>query len=179
AANGQKHYLKKDGSFLGQGGNQNKSRLKLTVRTNMQNITAIRLELLTDPSLPLGGPGRSIQKGMCALTEFEVETASAEAPEKITKVKFAKATADVNPPETPVEPIFDDRSGKRRLTGPVGFAIDGKNETAWGIDAGPGRRNVPRQAVFTAEKPISFPRGTVLTFHLTQNHGGWNSDDNQ
>ncbi len=24
-----------------------------------------------------------------------------------------------------------------------------------------------------------FPGGTVLTFHLAQNHGGWNSDDNQ
>ena len=65
------------------------------------------------------------------------------------------------------------------MTGPVGFAIDGKDETAWGIDVGPGRRNQPRKAVFTAEKPIAFPGGTILTFHLTQNHGGWNSDDNQ
>ena len=29
----------------------------------------------------------------------------------------------------------------------------------------------------TARSPI--PSGTVLTFHLKQNHGGWNSDDNQ
>ena len=94
-------------------------------------------------------------------------------------MKFARATADFNPPETPLEPIFDDKSGKKRVTGPVGFAIDGKNETAWGIDAGPGRRNQPRKAVFTAERPVSFPGGTILTFHLTQNHGGWNSDDNQ
>src|SRR5262249_24110164 len=78
-----------------------------------------------------------------------------------------------------LEPTFDDKSGKRRVTGPIGFAIDGKNETAWGIDAGPGRRNVPRKGVFTAAKPIAFPRGTILTFHLVQNHGGWNSDDNQ
>src|SRR5207253_8802605 len=155
SANGQKYYLQKDGSFLGQGGNQNKSRLKLTVRTNMQNITAIRLELLTDPSLPLGGPGRSIQKGMCALTEFEVEAASAEAPDKITKVKFAKATADVNPPEAPVEPICDDRSGKRRLSGPVDLGIDGKDETAWGIDVGPGLRSQARKAAFVAGAPIS------------------------
>ena len=94
-------------------------------------------------------------------------------------VKFSRATADVNPPEAPLEPIFDDKSGKKRVTGPIGFAIDGKNETAWGIDVGPGRRNQPRKAVFTAEKPVSFPGGTILTFHLAQNHGGWNSDDNQ
>jgi hypothetical protein len=63
----------------------------------MQNITAFRLELLTDPNLPRGGPGRS-SRGLCALTEFEVEAAAAGAPDKITKVKIAKATADVNPP---------------------------------------------------------------------------------
>ena len=43
------------------------------------------------------------------------------------------------------------------MTGPIAFAIDGKDETAWGIDVGPGRRNVPRKAVFALEKPIEFP----------------------
>jgi hypothetical protein len=33
--------------------------------------------------------------------------------------------------------------------------------------------------VFVAEKPISNEGGTILTFYLKQNHGGWNSDDNQ
>src|SRR5439155_16570220 len=89
--------------------------------------------------------------------------------------------------------IYDDKSGKRRVTGPVEYAIDGKDETAWGTEADPDRSNQPRKAVFTAEKPISFPlfpggsapghrageTGTILTFLLTQNHGGWNSDDNQ
>src|ERR1043165_5533562 len=117
----------------------------MTVRTDVQNITAFRLELLTDPNLPLGGPGRSI-KGTCALTEFEVETASANAPEKSEKVKFAKATADFNPPRAPLAAIFNDKSGRQRVTGPVEYAIDGKDETAWGIDAGPGLRNQARKA---------------------------------
>ena len=43
-----------------------------------------------------------------------------------------------NPAGEPLEPIFDDKSGKRRVTGPVEFAIDGNDDTAWGIDAGPG-----------------------------------------
>jgi len=43
----------------------------------------------------------------------------------------------------------------------------------------PGRSNVPRQAVFVLDKPIGFDGGTLLKFKLTQNHGGWNSDDNQ
>jgi hypothetical protein len=148
------------------------------VRTDLQKITAFRLELLLDPNLPMGGPGRSL-KGTCALTEFEVEAAPADAPEKTQKVKMKCATADINPPETVLEPIFDDKSGKRRVTGPVEFALDGKDDTGWGIDAGPGRRNQPRKAVFVAETPVGFPAGTVLKIFLKQNHGGWNSDDNQ
>ena len=53
------------------------------------------------------------------------------------------------------------------MTGPIDFAIDGKDETAWGIDTGPGRRNQPRKAVFIAEKPVSFPPG-LLTFYLSR-----------
>ena len=72
------------------------------------------------------------------------------------------------------------RPASKRVTGPVAFAIDGKDETAWGIDAGPGRRNVPRKAVFVArEADRHRDGGTMLTFYLKQNHGGWNSDDNQ
>ena len=93
-------------------------------------------------------------------------------------MKFAKATADFgDAAETPLEPNFDDKSGKKRVTGPVGYAIDGKDETAWGIDAGPGRRNAPRKAVFTLETPIAHATGARLVFLLKQNHGGWNSDD--
>jgi mono/diheme cytochrome c family protein len=178
STDGEKYFPQPDGSFVAQGYAPTKHRVKMQVKTDVQNITAFRLELLTDPSLPLDGPGRSI-KGTCALTEFEVEAAPADTPAKPTKVKLVRATADINPPETPLEAIFNDKSNKRRVTGPVAFAIDGKEETAWGMDAGPGLRNQPRKAVFNAEKPITYPHGTVLTFHLSQKHGGWNSDDNQ
>src|SRR5581483_5857781 len=59
----------------------------------------------------------------------------------------------------------------------IEFAIDGKPNTAWGIDVGPGRRNQERKAVFVAEKPVGFTGGTILRIGLQQNHGGWNSDD--
>ncbi len=178
SSGGQKYLPLDDGSFRAQGYAPTKHRVKMTVKTDAQNVTAFRLELLNDLNLPLGGPGRSI-KGTSALTEFEVEAAPADAPDKIAKVKIAKATADVSLPETPLDPIFDDKSDKHRVTGPIEFAIDGKEETAWGIDAGPVRRNQPRKAVFTVEAPISNPAGTLLTFYLSQKHGGWNSDDNQ
>ncbi len=177
---GQKYLPMGDGSFLAQGYAPTKHRVKMTVKTDVKNITAFRLELMNDPNLPLGGPGRSI-KGTGALTEFEVETLPADAAKdaKPAKVKIAKAAADISLPETPLDAMFFDKSNKKRVTGPIEFAIDGKDETAWGIDAGPGLRNVPRKAVFNAEKPVSNDAGTVLTFYLKQNGGGWNSDDNQ
>jgi hypothetical protein len=175
---GQKYILQKDGSFLAAGYAPTKHSVKMTVKTDLQNITAFRLELLNDPNLPLNGPGRALD-GTCALTEFEAEAAPATEAAKSVKIKFAKATADFNPPEEPLAAIFYDKTPRRRVTGPIDFAIDGKEETAWGIDAGPGRRNQPRNAVFLVEKPIANPQGTILTIHLKQYHGGWNSDDNQ
>ncbi|HZF40444.1 MAG TPA: DUF1549 and DUF1553 domain-containing protein, partial [Blastocatellia bacterium] len=175
---GQKYLPLKDGSFLAQGYAPTKHRVKMSAQVDQQNIAAFRLELLTDANLPMGGPGRSA-KGACALTEFEVEAAPAGDPKKVTKIKLVRATADYNQPERELEPIYDDKSKRRRVTGPIEFAIDGKDETAWGIDAGPGLRNQPRKAVFVAERPIANEGGTILTFYLKQNHGGWNSDDNQ
>ncbi len=175
---GQKHYLLADGSILAQGYAPTKDVTEIRVKTKVPNITAFRLELLNDPNLPLNGPGRSIH-GTCALTEFEVAAAPLDDPSKTVPVKIVRASADVNPPEAPLEAIFDDKSGRRRVTGPIEFAIDHNDKTAWGVDIGAHRRNLPRKAVFVAEKPISLPGGTVLTFALSQKHGGWNSDDNQ
>ena len=72
--------------------------------------------------------GRSI-KGTCALTEFEVEAAPADAPTQAAKIKIAKATADIALPETPLEAIYYDKTDKRRVTGPIDFAIDGKPDS--------------------------------------------------
>ena len=178
SAGGQKYLRLEDGSLLAQGYAATRITLKLAVQTELQNITAFRLELMTDPNLPLGGPGRSL-KGMAALTEFEVEAAPADDLEKSTKLRFVRATADISVAEKPLESILGDEQGPRLITGPVEFSVDGKDETAWGLDTGPGRRNQPRQAVFAVETPVSHPNGTLLTFLLHQKHGGSNSNYNQ
>jgi hypothetical protein len=176
ASGGQKHYLLDDGSVLAQGYAPTKHTSEFPVKVGPGKVAAVRLELLNDPNLPLGGPGRSL-KGLFALTEFRVVAAPDGAPAK--EVTIARATADVNPTDKELEASFDDRSNRKRITGKIEYAIDRKDETAWGIDVGPGRRNVPRQAVFVFDKPLELPKGGKLTFKLTQNHGGWNSDDNQ
>jgi len=177
---GQRYLPQPDGSFLSDGYAPVQHAVKMTLKTKVQNITAFRLELLTDPNLPRSGPGRATT-GACALTEFEVTAAFPADPKKAHKLKIAKATADISLPERELEAIFDDQSGKRRTVGPIEFTIDGKNETAWTIDAGPALRNQPRKAVFQLEKPLSFFPGAEveLTFTLKQNHGGWNNNDNQ
>ena len=150
-------------------------------------ITAVQLELLTDPTLPAMGPGYS-PVGVCALTEFNVEVASASDPENKSPVKIIAASSDINPEISPLPDIFnegmhfDGLAG--RTLGPVSFAIDANPQTAWSIDAGPGARNQNRKAVFVFEKPVAvaavaFPKvsGNIFTFHLHQNHGGPAGDD--
>jgi mono/diheme cytochrome c family protein len=167
-----------DGSLLAQSYAPTKHTLELSVKTDVSPIKGFRLELMTDPNLPLNGPGRSI-KGTAALTEIRVEAQPLKPGAKSVNFKIAKASSDINLPEAPLDAIHDDKSGRKRVTGPVAFAIDNKDETAWGIDSGPGRRNQPRQAVFVPEKPIVFAGGAIVTINLVMNHGGWNSDDNQ
>ena len=177
-AGGQKYYQMKDGSTLAAGYAPTIHTTELKADLKPTKVTAFRLELMNDQDLPRGGPGRSIY-GTCALTEFKVEATPSDRPGERMQLKFKQATADVNPPERALDTAFDNRSGQRRVTGPVTFANDGNGQTAWGIDIGAGRSNVPRQAVFTLEKPLELPAGAKLTFRLVQNHGGWNSDDNQ
>jgi len=141
--NSQRYIPQKDGSLLAQGYAPTKLTATYRAKVDLNGITAFQLELLTDPNLPCGGPGRSF-KGTCALTEFTVEVASAAEPDKKTKVEISEATADFEQAEAPLEPNFFDKSNNKRTTGPVKFAIDGNEHTAWGIDAGPGRRNQDR-----------------------------------
>jgi hypothetical protein len=172
---GCKFLPRADGGFLAQSYAPTKSAPRLITKSPLPRITAIRLELLNDPNLPCNGPGRSF-KGTCALTEFKLEVdRGGPNPESI---KFASAEADFgDPPDSVLEPNFYDKSDKRRITGPAAYAIDGNDNTAWGIDAGPGRRNQPRVIVFKPAQPIENVEGRRLDFLLVQNHGGWNSDD--
>jgi hypothetical protein len=175
---GQKYLSQDDGSILAAGYAPTLPVAEFVADITTPKITAFRLELLNDPNLPHGGPGRSIY-GTCALTEFKVEAAPLHQPEQKTALTISSASADVNPPERELEKLFDDRSGKRRVTGPIAYANDGNDLTAWTIEIGPGRSNVPRKAVFVLERPLEAAGGVRLLIKLPQQHGGWNSDENQ
>jgi hypothetical protein len=175
---GQKHTVLPDGSILASGYAPTKMSGDFSAPTDLEEISAFRLELLNHGDLPRHGPGRSIF-GTFGLTEVRIEIAPANNPGQKKSVKIISASADANPPETALAANFDDNSKRKRTLGPIGFAMDGKDETAWGIDVGGGRSNVPRNAVFNFAEPMKLGKGQIVTVHLVQNHGGWNSDDNQ
>ena len=150
AAFGTKFDKLEDGSFLAKGDNSTGNNYIIKARTGLKNITGFRLELLTDPNLPRTGPGRSLE-GNLFVSEFSVEAAPASQPDAVEKVVLSHATADFSHPDFPVK-----------------NATDGNPKTAWSIDAGPGRRNQDRKAVFEARSPVGFEGGTLLTFQLAQ-----------
>ena len=172
----QRYEDKGDGSWLACGYAPTTMTQWFRTTNDLSGLTAFRLELLTDPNLPYGGPGRAFN-GTCALSEFMVEAIDAKEPTNKMKVKWKEATADVVQPERALEINFSNKTTNSRPTGPIQFAIDGNGNTAWGINVGPGRRNQERKAVFVAEKPAGFTNGTYWRIGLQQNHGGWNSDD--
>jgi mono/diheme cytochrome c family protein len=150
ATNGVKFERLLDDSFIPRGDNPPQNVYYIKAKTDLRNITGFRLELLTDHTLPRGGPGRSMT-GTLALSEFKVEAAPADQPDKSEKVAFSGATADYSP-----------------AGAAIGRTIDGNEKTAWSTDAGPGLRNQDRKAVFAAKNPVGFAGGTRLVFSLSQ-----------
>jgi hypothetical protein len=167
--------LESDHSILTLGHPTTRGDVFFVFEPDLQGVTALRLEALPHGDLPFAGPGRS-KYGTWALTELE---ASVRKPGSKTwdKLKLVGATADFSEPEHKLEDEWAagfDRE-KKRVCGPVSFLIDGKDDTAWRADRGPGRRNAPSVAVVRFEKPLDLPAGTKLRLLLKMFHSG---DDN-
>jgi len=175
SAGGMRYLRQKDGSWLTAGFQPVKHNGIFYWKTPVEGITGFRLETLHDPDLPGGGPGRSFL-GTFAVSEFAVEFREGAAKGK--PVKWAKATADLSAqPETAVHPNFNEKKPVHRVIGPASYAIDGKDDTGWSSDLGPGRRNEESTIVFAAEKPLA--NADAVTFKIGQKIGGWNADDLQ
>ncbi len=84
-------------------------------------MTAVRLELLLDPSLPNKGPGRAAD-GDTFVSEFRATVAPKSDPKKTRKVVFKRAEADYAQVRFEVEK-----------------AIDGDRKTGWAIGTDPGK----------------------------------------
>jgi hypothetical protein len=141
-----------DGSILVGGPNPEKDQFTLTATTPLQGITAVRLEVLPDPSLPAKGPGRA-PNGNFVLNEF-----------KVTSMPADNATAKPKPValHRPQALFSQDQF-------PIKNAIDNNPATGW---ATAPRFGQPNTAVFEIKQPITDANGTKLTFTLDQQFGG-------
>lgn len=175
---GQKYIKQADGSFLAMGYAPTHHTARMMVPAPVKRVAALRLELLTDPNLPLTGPGRA-EKGSCALSEVRLEVVSNADKKQSRFVSFSHAYADYEPALAPLAARFDDKKGKHRVTGGASLVIDGKDETAWTSERDPGRRNQGHTLVLLAKEPVDVRDGESLVLHVAQEHGGWNSDDLQ
>ena len=109
----------------------------------------MRLEALTDDTLPQRGPGRQ-DNGNFHLSEFQLWLFEAGAAQP-REVSLVNPTADFNQ---------NDWS--------IGHALDRNEKTAWGIYPQTGQ---PHQAVFELKEPLALPAGATLAFVLKQLHG--------
>jgi len=142
-----------DGSVLLTEDRPDKDVYTITVRTSLRDITAFKLEALTDDSLPGKGPGRGdAERPNFVLTEFTVAAAPADDPTATVAVGLRGASADFS------------QAGHD-----VAQAIDGKlDKSGWAINP---QFHKSHHATFLTRAPIRFDGAAVLTFRLHQNYG--------
>ncbi|QDV18800.1 Planctomycete cytochrome C [Gimesia panareensis] len=140
--------IQPDRSILASGENPGRAEIyTITFKTDLQNINGIRLEALTDPSLPHQGPGRS-PTGDFELTMLTLKAAPLDAPEKTTEVKLEKAQASY------------EMAGYK-----VDRVINNSPHTGWSISPQEGKKQI---ATFETKEPFGGEQGTFITVSLQQ-----------
>lgn len=137
-----------DESILVEGANPRHDVYEIHATTEATEITAVRLEAMTHPSLPGGGPGRHSNSNF-VLSELELTAVSVQDPTQSVPVKFTRAEADYS-----------------QANYEIAKAIDGTvtNNNGWAVD-GPTRKE-PATAMFVVAEPFGFEGGTELRFRM-------------
>jgi hypothetical protein len=146
-----------DLSFVARGDASTNNVYVIKAKTPLSNITGVRLEVLSDISLPRGGPGRR-NDGVAAVNEFTIETAPADKDEERptgTKLPTAKVTSDFDTPRNPAK-----------------YAADGDGKTAWSTDTLIAERHQDRKLVFALQQPVTLGTDKQFVFQLVQKYPG-------
>ncbi|MBL9124646.1 MAG: PSD1 domain-containing protein [Planctomycetaceae bacterium] len=136
-----------DRSVLAGGETPAQETYTVAVATELQGITAFRLEALPDDSLPQKGPGRA--EGNFVLSELRVvhvQPATEGAPAVETPIKLKNPTA---------------RHAQDKF--PIKHVLDEKDDTGWGIAPQTGQA---QEAVFVVAKPLRTDGAVSLKFAL-------------
>ncbi|HVC96680.1 MAG TPA: PSD1 and planctomycete cytochrome C domain-containing protein [Pirellulales bacterium] len=131
-----------DGSLLVAGGNE-RDTYTLTISTTLKGLTAIRLEVLPDDTLPAKGPGRAANGNFVL---HEVSATLNDAP-----VKWSAATGSHSQNDFPAAGAADD-----------------KPETGWGVLPQIGQAN---HLVLETAADLGDGNAAALTLQLHQNYG--------
>ena len=121
----------------------------IVLSTDETALTGLRLEALSDPSLPAGGPGQA-QNGDFVLSELRVVAVPGADPQSVAMAP-ENASAD-----------------HEQKNFPVAAAIDNNPDTGWAISPAAGKNHV---AMFEFKQPLDRAGGTTLSITLDQNHG--------
>ena len=146
---GTKVEIKPDNSALLSGEVPATEDITLKLRTDATNLRLIRLDALSDASLPKRSLGRA-EGGNAVLTQFVVEAVSVANPNQKQSVKLTAAWAD----QAQQDGDYDIYNALRDDN--LGWAVAGHLDTK------------PRTALFVAEQPFGFEGGTEL--HVTLRH---------
>jgi mono/diheme cytochrome c family protein len=133
-----------DGSILASGTNPDTDWFTFSAKTELKNITAIRIEALIDPSLPKNGPGRGAS-GNFILTDFK------------SRAKMPKAEAAV-----PLK-LQNPRAAFEQKDQPAAAAIDENEASGWAVNPEVGKSHA---AVYELEEPLVGDSAITLSFQL-------------
>ncbi len=124
-------------------GKTDKGVYTVTASTTLEEITGLRLEVLSDPELPSGGPGLA-KNGNFVLTEFEVLATGAATSEKAAKVTIASGIADFLQDGFEISQTFNGQT---------------RNQQGWAVA---GATGVVHWATFKLAEPIKHEGGTTF-----------------
>ena len=154
SANGETLTEQSDHSILVSGPLLNTDVYTITAATTLTKITGIRLEALTDPSLPHNGPGRQPANGNFVLSEFSVDIDHLPPP---NPVALQEATATFSQTDG------GDFSVGRTINGTTADGL------GWAISPEIGAQT----AAYETTSDIGYASGSMLTFTLDQSYSAW------
>ena len=151
SANGSELSLQPDGSLLSSGPRPERDTYTIATQTTLPEISAVRVEVLTDESLPHLGPGRQ-ENGNLHLNEVVFKASPASDPSSLQSLKTQSPRADFNQNGWSIDKAFDNNP-----------------QTAWGIYPQVGTSHT-----FFVElaEPLKNASEQLLTLELQQTHGG-------
>lgn len=136
-----------DGSHLVEGKTADHDEYTFSGTTTVRRVTGLRLDALSDPSLPKGGPGRA-DNGNFGLSRIRFLVGTAGGVGAPREVVPARAVADFE---------------QNAETLSVASALDDRKSTGWAVD---GRIGSSHRAVFVFAEPVVIEPGAVVTVRL-------------